>query len=100
MGWLSIVCAAIAAWLLYTSHSTWLFWLTVAAGVGALWSYGVMHNYAMEAAKRRPGFSGKFYDITEREAGIVPNWLSATNMISSILCFLLLVGAIAIRVIG
>lgn len=91
VGWLAIVCAAIAAGLFHLSGGGWLLWLSVASGIVALWSHGIMHNYAMKAAKQRPGFTGRFYDITEREAESVPNWLAAVNMFSSLVAFVLLV---------
>ena len=98
MGWLPIVCAAIAAVLFYVSGYSWLFWSSVVSGVVATWSYGIMHNYAMEAARRRPGFSGRFYDISEREADAAPNWLAALNMLSSLAAFVLLIAAIFIHI--
>jgi len=98
MGWVAIVCAAIAAVLFYVSGDSWLFWSSIVSGVVATWSYGIMHNHAMEAAKRRPGFSGRFYDLTEREADSVPNWLATLNMLSSLAAFVLLIAAIFINV--
>ncbi len=98
MGWVAIVCAAIAAVLFYVSGDSWLFWSSIVSGVVATWSYGIMHDYAMEAAKRRPGFSGRFYDITEREADSAPNWLAALNMLSSLAASVLLIAAIFINV--
>ncbi len=96
MGWLAIVCAASAALLYKVAGDSWLFWSSVAVGVIALWSYGIMHNYAMEAAKRRPGFRGHFNDITEQEANEAPNWLAAMNLLSSLAAFVLLIAAIYI----
>ncbi len=98
MGWVAIVCVAVAAILFYVSGDSWLFWSSVVSGVVATWSYGIMHNYAMEAAKRRPGFRGGFYDITEREADAAPDWLAALNMLSSLAAFVLLIAAIFIHV--
>ncbi len=98
MGWVAIVCAAIAAVLFYVSGDSWLFWSSIVSGVVATWSYGIMHNHAMEAAKRRPGFSGRFYDIIEHEADSAPNWLAALNMLSSLAAFVLLIAAIFINV--
>ncbi len=81
-----------------SSVSSWLFWSSIVSGVVATWSYGIMHNHAMAAAKRRPGFSGRFYDITEREADSAPNWLAALNMLSSLAPFVLLIAATFINV--
>jgi hypothetical protein len=100
MGWLGSVCAALAALLSYLSGNAWFSWLALASGAAATWSYGIMHNYAMEAAKSRPSFSGRFYDITEREADTVPNWLAALNLFSSVASFLLLIAALVVRFLG
>ena len=89
MGWISVICASIGAWLFYQSQNDWLFWFTIGAGVLAFWSYGVMHNYAIEVAKKRQGFNGRFYDIAPHEADAVPNWIAMINMLSSIICFVL-----------
>jgi len=98
MGWIPIACAAIGAWLFHVSQNDWLFWIALCTGVLSLWSYGVMHNYATEAAKQRPGYSGKFYDISESEADSVPNWLAAASMLSSVAAMFLFVIAIATNV--
>ena len=72
-----------------------LFWAAVIATFIALWSWGVMHNFAVEAAKRRPSFRGDFYDITPAEADSVPDWLAIVNLIATLGCAgLLVVGII------
>lgn len=59
--------------------------------MGCLWSWGIMHNYATELAKRRPDYKGEFYDITEREAQNVPDWISIINILFSLVGLILLI---------
>ena len=94
MGWLGVVISAIAAWLLWDDG--WL-WRIVPIGVGIieLCSWGIMHNFATEAAKQRPNYTGNFYDLTKREVDTVPNWLAMLNLAGFIAAIgLLLVGLV------
>ena len=50
-----IICVVAAVTLYGTGHPV-LFWLSVATGLVDLWSWGVMHNHAMESAKARHNF--------------------------------------------
>ena len=86
MGWLSVALGILAAFTLHQTEARALFWLAVAATIAALWSWGVMHNHAMEAAKSRTSFHGGFYDVTEEEADAVPNWLALVNLLATIGC--------------
>ena len=90
MGWLGVAISAIAAWLLWDENMLW-FAVSVGVGVVALWSWGVMHNHAVTAAKRRPDYSGKFFDFTASEANAVPDWLAMTNMAAFIAAIVLLI---------
>jgi hypothetical protein len=76
MGWLSVLMGAAASVIFYGLAE--MVWLTASASatIGGFWSWGVMHNYATDAAKRRPGFGGGFWDITQAEAASVPNWIT------------------------
>ncbi len=78
MGWLGIVLSLVAAWLLRDDGWLWL----VAAAVALLevWSYGIMHNHAVESAKKRLDYSGGFFDFNDRDWDAVPNWLAVVNM--------------------
>ena len=83
MGFLGVVIAGGATWLLWDNG--WPL-VTVSIIVAAIefWSWGVMHNYATEAAKGRPDYSGGFYDFTKREVESVPDWLAVVNLLSFI----------------
>ena len=83
MGFLGVVIAGIATWLLWDNG--WPL-ITVSIIVIAIefWSWGVMHNHAVDAAKKKPGYSGKFYDFTKREVESVPDWLAVMNLLGFI----------------
>jgi len=91
MGWLSVLLSAIAAFLFYKTGRFALTILAIIAALGNFWSWGVMHNYATELAKRRQNYKGGFYDITRQEAKAVPDWISWTNMGFSIAGLILLI---------
>ncbi|MDI7261135.1 MAG: hypothetical protein QME90_14600 [Thermodesulfobacteriota bacterium] len=86
--------SAVAAFLFYKTGHLALMILAIVAAVGNFWSWGVMHNYATELAKRRQKYKGGFYDITRQEAIAVPDWISWINMGFSIAGLILLVIAI------
>lgn len=88
--------AGAAAFLLYASGHLVLFALAILAAVGCWWSWGIMHNYATDAARQRPTYRGGFNDITEAEATAVPNWIAKINLGFSLAAFALLVTAIVI----
>ncbi len=54
-------------------------------------------NYAINQARKRRGFRGGFYDITESETDTVPNWITFLNVIFSLGALGLLIGALIIR---
>ena len=91
MGWLPVLLSVVAAVLLYRTEHTALMILAILASIGCFWSWGVMHNCAAEQAKRRPGYTGRFYDISDEEADAVPDWIAWASAVSSLVGFLLLV---------
>ncbi|MBK8631081.1 MAG: hypothetical protein IPN84_13060 [Sphingomonadales bacterium] len=92
MGWLSILVALIAAYL-HWGHSGFSMWTSLLFGVLAFWSWGVMHNFAMQAARKRDDFAGGFYDIQDSELESVPNWIALVNFFAAIGCLgMLIVG--------
>lgn len=99
MGWLSVMLSGIAAFLLYRTGHVLLAVLAIAAALGCFWSWGIMHNYAMDRAKRRRNFTGGFYDISRKEAQAVPDWITWLNMGFSLFGLVLLIIAIARTVI-
>jgi hypothetical protein len=91
MGWMSVLISLVAAALLFRAGHMILGALAVLAIVGAFWSWGVMHNFATESAKRRPGYSAGFYDFTAEDADTVPDWIALFNMAFALLGAVLLV---------
>jgi len=91
MGWIHVALGIVACLLLYTSGKWVAFWAAVIVLVGLFWTYGVMHNYATESAKRRSTFRGGFYDFTERDIDVVPDSIARLNLILAITSFGLLV---------
>lgn len=98
MGGLSVVLSGVAAYLLFTSGHTMLMIVAIATTIGCFWSWGVMHNFATDAAKRRSDYTGRFYDFTRQEADAVPNWITVVNMVFSILGVVLLIAGIVFKV--
>jgi len=98
MGWLSVLLSGGAAFLLYRTGHTVLMILAIVAAVGAFWSWGIMHNYASEAAKRRSNFTGGFYDFNITEAESVPDWITIANMLFSLAGLILLITGIVMMV--
>jgi len=96
MAWLSVLLSAVAAFLLFKSGYIVLMILAILAAIGCFWSWGVMHNYATELAKRRRNYTGGFYDITPKEAEAVPDWISRLNIGFSLLGLLLLITGIVL----
>ena len=79
MGWLGVAISIGAVWLLWDNGPVWI---AVSIGVAILEfvTWGIMHNFAVEAAKNRPGYTGGFSDFTAREVDAVPNWLAQLNL--------------------
>ncbi len=95
MGWLGLVISVVAVWLLWDNGGIWLA-AAIAVGVIELWSWGVMHNHATNAAKNRSSYTGGFSDFTMREIDAVPNWLAMVNMVGFLAAIGLLIAGIVI----
>ena len=89
MGWLGIILSVVAVWLL--SDDGWLWLVAAAVALLEFWSYGIMHNHAVESAKEHPGYKGGFYDFNHRDLGAVPNWITVVNMVGFVAAVVLLV---------
>lgn len=98
MGWLSFLLGVVAGALFFKTGHVVLLSLSIVFSIGGLWSWGVMHNYATESAKRRLNYSGGFFDITAHEANSVPNWITSINMLSSVAALILLIIAIIMAI--
>lgn len=98
MGWVPVVLGGIAAALAYGPHGSRLvFWLAVIGAVGCFWSWGVMHNYATNAAKHRRDYRGEFADFRPDEIDAVPNGLAVVNMVFTVITVGALVASIVVR---
>ncbi len=93
MGFVGVVLAIIAAILL--KNNGWLLLISTIVGFINLWSWGIMHNFATEKAKKRDSYSDGFYDFTESEVESVPDWLSAINLLG----FIVAIGLVIIGLI-
>ena len=101
MGWLSFLICAVPVYLLYNTGHRVLWILALVNAIASLWSYGVMHNYAVESSARRIkglrrnlALEGRLDAQKEREIDrvklsvnleAVPNWLSSVNMVTFII---------------
>ncbi len=90
MGWLGPLINAIAAFLLWDAGGLWATCAICTAVVG-FWSWGVMHNYAVEEAKKRSDYTGEFYDLTHEEVSTVPDWLTKINFVTFVVGVVLLI---------
>ena len=97
MGWLTVTFAIIASVLFYGTGHTILLVIAIVFGIADFWSWGVMHNYATDQAKRRSSYSGGFYDFTRAEVDSVPNWITGINMAFSLANVALLIVAVVLR---
>ena len=93
MGWLGVVLSVTAAWFLRDQGWPWLA-AAIAVGVLELWSWGLMHNHAVEYAKQRPGYTGGFFDITPRDASSIPDWVTNVNMLGFVAAVGLLIAGL------
>lgn len=85
MGWLPVLVSGVAAFLLFKTGHTFLMVGAIVNVVGCFWLWGVLHNYATDHAKRRPDYSGRFYDITKREANADLERIAAIHLIFSLI---------------
>jgi hypothetical protein len=115
-GLISVILCVFAAIAFYGTGHPVLFWLFVALGVLSFWSWGVMHNFATQSAKRRheqmvramrnQGKSDQ--EIANADAQIispdvadmdaVPNWLTSIYMLATLSGLILLVWGLVARV--
>jgi hypothetical protein len=97
MGWLSALVGIAAAVLLYGTGHEILFALAIASVAGCFWSWGIMHNYATNTAKKRSSYRGNFYDFTGQEIQSAPNWITVVNMILTLTAVGLLITGLVVR---
>ena len=79
MGWLSVFLALTGAFISYRNGDTALVWIAGLLAILAFWSYGAMHNHAVESAKQRGNYRGGFADFTDQDLDAVPDWMAQAN---------------------
>lgn len=100
MGWLSFLVCALPLYLLYNAGHPVLWVLALINAIANLWTFGVMHNYAVNSSaqrikdlRRNLVVEGKLDAEKENEIdqlkvtmnlNAVPTWLSTVNMMSFI----------------
>jgi hypothetical protein len=115
MGFLSVLLCASAAATLYGTGHPILFWISVFLAIADFWTWGVMHNFAMESAKLRRKHCRENFNVERRQQeeinkldqtkirieprdlNAVPDGLSAVNMIIAICGVVMLVWGIVVR---
>ncbi len=97
MGWLPLSISVLAAVLMYQKHHYIMMGLAIVVSVGCFWSWGIMHNYATESAKKRKGYKGGFFDITEKEAESAPDRITHINMACSLIGVVLFIAALFLK---
>jgi hypothetical protein len=91
MGWINVLISGITTFLFWKTKSNLFMIISIFVFIGIFWSYGIMHNFAIEAAKKRTSYTGGFHDFTNKEIQDVPDWVSTINMIMSLVSTILLV---------
>ncbi|MBZ0111725.1 MAG: hypothetical protein K8J08_04625 [Thermoanaerobaculia bacterium] len=116
-GWLSIGLGIVAALLLWRTGHPVLFWSAVVATVLEFWSYGIMHNFAMDLAKARFDRIRENMILEEQgqealdrldrtpihptsaEINAVPDGITRVNMLVSLAILGLLISGVVIRLL-
>ena len=89
MGAVPVGIALVVAALSYRMADMVLMWVAIVVAAGALWSYGIMHNFAFEATRRNSTHRG-FGDFTDAELDAVPAWISAINFVFAVVSVIIL----------
>jgi hypothetical protein len=84
MGWLLVLLGGVATALFFIEGTVLLPFVTGVAAIVNLWSYGVMHNLAVENARRRSTYRGGFGDFLDADLTAIPSWLTAIHIGSSL----------------
>lgn len=100
MGCLSIILSLIATFILFKIGHIVLMYIAITIAIGCYWSWGIMHNFATEMAKKRPDYSGSFFDITKSEARSVPNWITIVNIVFTLSSLAVFIGAITLVIVN
>lgn len=114
-GLISVIISVLAAIAFFGTGHPFLFWLCVAIAVASFWSWGVMHNYALNSAKARwdqirenmiqegrsPGEIDRLdsapIHVSTGDVNAVPDWLARVNMLVTVAGLGLLIWGIIVR---
>lgn len=114
MGWLTVLLPLVAAWTFGFREHPILAWTSVGVAVVAFSSFGVMHNYAMEAARQRhvmtletmrlegrPPAEMEAFDagpirLSPGDTQFAPTFLAVINMVAAVSGVALVVAALLI----
>jgi hypothetical protein len=101
-GLINVIVCILAAAAFYGTRHTVLFSISIAAGLIALWSWGVMHNFATASAKRRrqiilermryagrpeeecAALDSRVINPNAADMDSIPNWLTLVNMLTTL----------------
>jgi hypothetical protein len=114
-GIINFLIGIIASLLLYFSGNNILFWISTGFTFALFWSWGIMHNFAYNAARKRrnrlkenkiregapPEIIQKIENskiiINQADLNQVPNYISSINILLSIIeIIFLIIGLIGI----
>jgi len=112
-GWINLIICLVPVYLLYRSGQTPWMILAVVNAVANFWSFGVMHNYAVEAKKSKvdrlrqnmalegrlneeaESRLNKLQDNIDPESTThVPNWITTINILTFVIGISLIVYAV------
>lgn len=96
MWWIYVLISEIGVFLFWKEQNNLLLIIGIIVLIGTVGSYGIMHNYATDEAKKRSSYIGGFNDFTTEEVESIPNWITSINMIMSIIGIILLVISVLI----
>jgi hypothetical protein len=116
-GWISVIASLIATILLYGTGHLYFFIFAILITIACFWTFGIMHNYAINSAKYRhdrivenmklegrseeeiTAFDSRIISPSPHDVTAVPDKLSVINMIISITGYVLLLIAIYLKYI-
>lgn len=116
-GWLSVISSLLAAILLYGTGPLYLFIFAILITIACFWTFGIMHNYAINSAKSRhdrilenmrlegrseeeiAAFDNRIIRPSSHDVSAVPDKLAFVNMIVSIIGYILLLLAVYFKYI-
>ena len=79
MGVVAVAISIVTIWIWWPHGGIGLA-VAIAVGLAGFWSYGIIHNHAMQEAKDEPGFTGDFFDEALPKTKLPPKFLISINM--------------------